>query len=100
MLQLSIPIPSLTGRQEIDIEMKINGQKRNMHFRVELYQWDDCKTVEENRIECIRDLIKDYGEEWTIYNIGMPTENYVPLTFIKTADWERQRLMIKEAVIG
>lgn len=99
MLQLAIPIPSLPGRQEIEIEMTVNGQKQKMHFRVELYKWDDCKSVEENRIDCIRELVAEYGDEWTIYNIGLPGEEYVPLTFVKTSDWERQRRMMKEAVM-
>jgi len=51
MLQLAIPIPSLPGRQEIDIEMTVNGQKQKMHFRVELYKWEDCVASRENRIE-------------------------------------------------
>ena len=99
MLQLAIPIPSLPGRQEIEIEMTVNGQKQKMHFRVELYKWDDCKSVEENRIDCIRELVADYGDEWTIYNIGLPGAEYVPLTFVKTADWEQQRKLMMEAVM-
>jgi hypothetical protein len=100
MLQLAIPIPSLPGTQDIDIEMTINGQKQKMHFKVELYQWDDCKSPEENRIDCIRKLVKDYGEEWMVYHIGLPSENYIPMTFVKTSDWERQRKLMMEAVLG
>lgn len=100
MLQLAIPIPNLPGRQDIDIEMTVNGQKQKISFRVELYEWDDCKSPEENRIECIRNLVDDYGDEWTVYNIGIPNDKYVPLTFVKTADWERQRRVMLEAVVG
>ena len=100
MLQLAIPIPTLPGRQDIDIEMTINGQKQKMHFRVELYQWDECKSIEENRIDCIRELVHDYGEDWMIYHIGIPTENYVPLTFVKTADWVRQRQLMMESILN
>lgn len=98
MLHLSIPIPTLPGQQEIDIEMKINGQKQQMRFRVEFYRWDDCKTYEENRIECIRTLVRDYGDDWMIYHIGLPTDEYVPLTFVRTSDWERQRQLIADAL--
>ena len=100
MIQLAIPIPPLSGRQDIDIEMTINGKKQKMHFRVELYEWDDCKSPEENRIECIRNLVADYGEEWTVYNIGIPNEKYVPMTFVKTEDWQRQRELMLDAVMG
>ena len=99
MLQLAIPIPSLPGRQEIDIEMTVNGQKQKMHFRVELYKWEDCNASRENRIECIQELLHNYGEEWMIYHIDIPTEDYVPLTFVKTKDWQRQRMLMKEVLI-
>ena len=100
MLQLAIPIPPIKGRQDIDIEMTVNGQKQQMHFRVELYRWDQCATTEENRIACIQDLIQEYGSDWTIYHIGLPTETYVPLTFVKTEDWHQQRKTMLEAVLN
>ena len=100
MLQLAISIPSIPGTQDIEIQMTINGQQQKLHFRVELYQWDDCKTAEENRISCIRQLVEDYGEDWMVYHIGIPTEKYVPMTFVKTSDWERQRQLTMEAVLG
>ncbi|MFK8007624.1 MAG: hypothetical protein AB8H03_14690 [Saprospiraceae bacterium] len=99
MIQLSIPIPNLSGRQDIDIAMTVNGQKQKIQFRVEVYEWDDCKSPEENRIECIRNLVEDYKEEWMVYNIGIPNDKYVPLTFVKISDWERQRLLMLEAVM-
>ncbi len=99
MLQLAIPIPSLPGRQEIDIEMAVNGQKQKMHFRMELYRWEDCVASREDRIECIQELLQDYGDEWMIYHIDIPTEEYVPLTFVKTIDWKRQRSLMMEALM-
>jgi hypothetical protein len=100
MLQLSVPIPNITGRQEIEIDMTINGQKQKMHFMIEVYPWKMCPSDQENRIQCIRDLVRDYGQEWTIYDIGIPTEKYVPLTFVKTEDWNRQRKALVAAVMG
>ena len=100
MLQLAIPIPSLPGRQDIDIEMTVNGQKQKMQFRIELYSWDECEMDNENRIECIRDLLKNYEDDWMIYHIDIPTDEYVPLTFVKRADWERQRELMMEAVMS
>jgi hypothetical protein len=98
MLQLAIPIPNIKGKQDIEIEMTVNGQKQKMHFIVELFPWDACTLNTENRIDCIRDLAHSYGDEWMIYHIGIPSEDYVPLTFVKTEDWTRQRKLIIEAV--
>ena len=100
MLQLSIPIPRLPGRQDIEIEMSVNGDKQKMHFIMHLYAWEDCNAPPEGRVNCIRDLVDLYGDEWMLYNIGLPTENYVPLTFVKVADWEQQRKQIRDAVMN
>lgn len=98
MLQLSVPIPNIEGKQEIEIDMTVNGQKQKMHFMVEVFPWEACVTDSDNRVDCIRELVHDYGKEWSIYNIGVPTDNYVPLTFVKTEDWIKQRQALQNAV--
>lgn len=98
MLQLAIPIPNIPGKQDIEIEMTVNGQKQKMHFIVDVFLWDECTMDTDDRVDCIRDLIKKYGSEYMIYNIGMPTENYVPLTFVKSEDWIRQRALMMSAI--
>lgn len=100
MLQLSVPIPNITGRQDIEIDMTVNGKTQKMHFIIEVYPWDSCEDKTENRINCIRQLVQDYGKDWTIYDIGIPTEKYVPLTFVKTQDWQKQRDALVSAVMG
>lgn len=37
MSHIAIPIPPGSGKQEIEIEMTINGQKQQLHYRVELF---------------------------------------------------------------
>ncbi|HPG05330.1 MAG TPA: hypothetical protein P5275_05295 [Saprospiraceae bacterium] len=98
MLQLAIPIPSVPGIQDIDMEMNIQGKKQKLHFKVQVFTWDECVHTLDERIECIRDIIREYGEEWSIYHIGSPTETFVPLTFIRTDDWNRQRKMMMEVL--
>ena len=98
MLQLAIPIPNLPGRQDIEIEMTINGQKQQLHYKVELFYWEDCEIPVVNRVECIKNMLSDYDDDWMIYFIGDPNENYVPITFIKKEDWATKKRMMKEAV--
>ncbi len=90
MLNLAIPIPNIPGPQDIEIEMSMNGTRQKVHYRVEVFQWEDCQVMTDNRVDCIRDLVEEYNNEWMIYHIGMPTDNYVPLTFIKKEDWAAQ----------
>ncbi len=98
MLQLSVPIPNIQGKQDIEIDMTVNGQKQKMHFIVEVFPWDACEVDTENRVDCIRELVDQYGKDWTIYDIGIPTDNYVPLTFVNTADWSKQRSLLRQAL--
>ncbi len=98
MLQLAIPIPNIKGKQEIEIDMTINNEKQKMRFIVDIYPWDECESLTNDRIDCIRELIHDYGDDWMIYHIGMPTEDYVPLTFVHKEDWARQRRLVRSAV--
>lgn len=87
MLNLAIPIPSVPGQQDFEIEMTMGGHRQKLHYRVEVVEWSDCAFSAENRVECIRELINSYDEEWVVYNIGAPTDSYVPITFIKSQDW-------------
>jgi hypothetical protein len=91
MLNLTIPIPNLPGKQDIEIEMKMNGHRQKLRYRVEVIDWTECLVTEGNdRVDCIRDLINEYDQDWMIYHIGAPGEDYVPLTFIHKEDWAAQ----------
>jgi|GEM_PF-139727 len=90
MLNLAIPIPNVPGKQDFEIEMTMNGQRQKLHYRVEVFEWAECEIVSENRVDCIKDLVKGYSDEWEIYHIGAPSRNFIPLTFIKKGDWVRQ----------
>ena len=90
MIDLSIPIPNVPGQQDIEIEMSMNGVRQKLRYRVEIVRWADCHIGTEDRVDCIRDLVKSYSDEWIIYHIGLPTRDYIPLTFIRKEDWAAQ----------
>ena len=91
MSHIAIPIPKGRGKQEIEVEITINGEKQQVHYKVELFYWEDCKVPTVNRVECIRNLLNDYDQDWSLYYIGEPNEEFVPITFIRKEDWERKR---------
>lgn len=91
MSHIAIPIPKGRGKQEIEVEITINGEKQQVHYKVELFYWEDCEIPTVNRVECIRNLLNDYDEEWALYYIGEPNEEFIPITFIRKEDWERKR---------
>ena len=86
MAHIAVPIPPLPGKQDIEIEVTINGQKQQLHYRVELFYWEDCKIPVIDRAECIRQMLEGYDQDWTLYYIGAPTDQFVPITFVKKSE--------------
>ena len=99
MAYIAVPIPPLPGKQDIEIEVTINGQKQQLHYRVELFYWEDCEVPTIDRAECLRQMLSSYDDDWTLYYIGTPTDDLVPITFVKKGDIAIQRrLMLGEKV--
>jgi hypothetical protein len=81
MGSIAIPIPT-SGEQHIEVDIRINGELKKQNFRVEVFYWKNCK-AQQNRAECLREILSSYDKNWQLYYIGMPTEDYVPITFMK-----------------
>ncbi|WP_266368339.1 hypothetical protein [Tellurirhabdus rosea] len=94
MAHIAVPIPTLPGKQEIEIEVTINGKKQELHYRIELFYWEDCPVPSIDRVECIRQMLAHYDQDWTLYYIGTPTEEFVPITFVRREDLAKQRKLM------
>ena len=94
MAYIAVPIPPLPGKQDIEIEVTINGLKQQLHYRVELFYWEDCRFPQIDRAECIRQMLSQYDDDWTLYYIGSPTEEFVPITFVKKEDMALQKRLL------
>lgn len=94
MAHIAIPIPSVNGKQEVGSLVKINGYKQQLHYRVELFYWEDCEIPTVDRAECISNLLKSYDQEWSLYFIGSPTNEFVPITFQKREDLAKQPVLL------
>jgi hypothetical protein len=93
MPHIAIPIPTIPGKQDIEIQVTINGSKQQLHYRVEMFYWSDCDMSPMDRVACIQQMLSKYDEDWMLYYIGAPTEDFVPITFVKKEDWKRQKSM-------
>lgn len=91
MAHIAIPLPQGKGKQEVEIEVTINGEKQQLHYRVELFYWEDCEIPTVDRAECIQNMLKGYDQDWALYFIGSPTDEFVPITFVKRDELKRQR---------
>ncbi len=98
MSHIAIPIPADLGKQDIEIEITINGKRQQVHYRVELFYWEDCEVPRINRVECVRDMLKDYEEDWVLYYIGEPNDSFIPITFIRKEDYPKRRRLLEQSL--
>ena len=91
MPHIAIPLPAGPGKQEIEIQMTVNGQQQQIHYRVELFYWSDCDMPTVSRVECVRGILNQYDQDWMLYYIGEPTDNFIPIIFVKKKEYAGQR---------
>ncbi|NIM90222.1 MAG: hypothetical protein GTO17_04660 [Candidatus Aminicenantes bacterium] len=83
MREVVLQIPTLEAEQNIDIDVKINGKKRTLHYRVEIIDWEDYNGQTADKVEVIKKVIRDYDRDWQLIEIGMPTDKNIPIMFRK-----------------
>ncbi len=77
MKDVSIPLPEFLEQQIAEIEVKINGKKRQYNFRVESFRWEpdgELWTVEK-KIGRLKELIDSYNAVWELIQIFKPKED-------------------------
>lgn len=65
----------------VNLEVKVNGEKRFMRFRVETFSWNMDTGSSEDLVTLLRDRIENYDREWELYHIGTPAGDQIPVTF-------------------
>lgn len=77
MKEVSIPLPDFLEKQIAEIEVKINGKKRQFNFRVESFKWEpeDENWNTEKRIKKLQEEIERYDKSWELIQIFRPNEN-------------------------
>jgi hypothetical protein len=85
MSHIAIPIPTIAGKQDIKVEVTINNQKQSLHYKVELFYWEDCSNPAAHRADCLSEMLAKHDPKWTVYYIGAPTDKFVPITFVEKA---------------
>ena len=76
MKDVSIPLPEFLEQQIAEIEVKINGKKRQYNFRVESFRWepDSEQLSVEQKIIRLKELIDSYNKDWELIQIFKPKE--------------------------
>ena len=83
MREVVIQIPTLEAEQNIEIDVKINGKKRTMKYRVEIIDWVDDDTPTETKIGILQEIISEHDKDWELIQIGAPTRGNIPVMFRK-----------------
>ena len=83
MREVVIQIPTLEAEQNIDIDVKINGRNRTMHYRVEILDWEDYNGESADKVEVIKQVISEHDRGWQLIQIGIPTKKNIPIMFRK-----------------
>lgn len=85
MREVVIQIPTLEAEQNVEIDVKINGKKRTLKYRVEIVDWENADDTSEDKVTTLKRVIKEHDKDWELVQIGAPSENHIPIMFRKKA---------------
>ncbi len=95
MREIVLQIPTLDTEQNVEIDVKINGKKRTLKYRVEIVGLDSEETIVEDPITILRRVIKERDKDWELIQIGAPIRNKIPIMFrMRTGD-PRERVLVQ-----
>jgi hypothetical protein len=93
MREVILQIPTLDSEQNIEIEVKINGKKRTLRYRVEIIGLADEATVVEDRVSLLRRVIREHDKDWELIQIGAPVRDRIPVMFRERTGDPRERVL-------
>jgi len=93
MREVVLQIPTLDTEQNIEIEVKINGKKRTLRYRVEIVGLADDETMVEDRVSLLRRVIREHDKDWELIQIGAPVRDRIPVMFRERSGDPRERVL-------
>lgn len=86
MREIVIVVPDIEIEQNIEIDVRINGKKKTMQYRVELISWEGNQVPPRDKVKVLRHIVNEYDKNWELVEIGAPGQENIPLMFRKKAD--------------
>jgi hypothetical protein len=77
MRDVNIPLPDFLEQQIAEIEVTINGKKRQYNFRIESFRWEpdgEIWTIKQ-RLDLLREGLENYDKSWRLIQIFKPNED-------------------------
>ncbi len=81
MREVVILIPDIDIEQNIEIDVRINGRKKTIQYRVELLSWEGNDILPKDKVKVLKHWIADYDKNWELVEIGAPSDENIPLMF-------------------
>ncbi len=86
MREVVVLIPDIDREQNVEIDVRINGRKKTLEYRVELLDWEGNDVPPKDKVQVLRHKIAAYDKNWELVEIGAPTDTNIPLMFRKKTD--------------
>lgn len=83
MREVILSIPNWEAEQNLEIDVRINGKKQTLNYRIEIVNWEGTEPDSKEKVTVMKHFIEDYDEGWELLQIGTPKENHIPLMFRK-----------------
>lgn len=83
MREVVVLIPDIDREQNVEIDVRINGRKKTLEYRVELLDWEGNDVPPKDKVQVLRHKIAAYDKDWELVEIGAPNEDNIPLMFRK-----------------
>jgi len=83
MREVVLSIPNIEPEQNVEIEVRINGRKKTLNYRVELVALENYTESTEDTVTVLKHVIKEYDRDWELVQIGAPTHDKIPIMFRK-----------------
>jgi hypothetical protein len=81
MPKVAIELPPVDTDDKVEVELTVNGVKRKLTYRVELFNWTDYVQTGDDRVTCLRRMIDTYDKAWRLVQIGVPTDKNIQIMF-------------------
>jgi len=83
MKEVLLQIPTLDAEQSIEIDVRINGKRRTLKYRVEIIDLPRESETSPDRVDLLRHVIAARHDDWELIQIGAPIKDQIPITFRK-----------------
>jgi len=82
MREIVVVIPEIETEQNVEIEVRINGRKRTIQYKVELISFEQLGSPPKDKVTVLRHKISEYEKDWELVEIGSPeNKDRIPLMF-------------------